>query len=195
MVNTFETILVAALDEHRVIGHRGELPWRLPADLRHFKQVTMGHPLVMGRRTHESIGKPLPGRENIVLSRNPDFTAPGCTVATSLDEAYDCVESLDASRAMIIGGASLFHRTLPEADRMFLTLVVGTYPGDTFFPPFDSDEWTVANRQLHPADDDNEAPMVFVELKANDEPPHTVGKPKGPGPLPTVLRNCIPADF
>lgn len=180
--------LIAALDRRRTIGYKGDLPWHLPADLRRFKRITMGHPLVMGRATYESIGRPLPGRENIVLTRNPDFEAPGCTVVHSIDDAIARAEGLGADEAMIIGGESVFRRTLARADRMHLTVVDGDYPGDTFFPDFDGNEWKVVSADHYPADDENEAAMTFVQLEATADPPLTVGESKGPGELPEVLR-------
>lgn len=183
--------LVAAVDECRVIGHQGQLPWHLPADLRHFKSVTMGHPLVMGRKTHESIGEPLPGRENIVLSRNPDFQAPGCTVADSLPAAFEHAEALGADRAMVIGGQEVFRQALPQADRMELTLVAGCHAGDAFFPRFDENQWEIVDSRVHGADEDNESTMVFVTLCATVEPPRIVESSNSEGQLPELLRRQL----
>ncbi len=193
MTQAPQITLVAALDEHRVIGHRGDLPWRLPADLKHFKRITMGHPLVMGRKTHESIGKPLPGRENIVLTRNRDYTAAGCTIAHSLDAAITHAANAGSGQVMVIGGASIFRRALPRATRMHLTVVAGRYDGDTFFPSFNSEQWRVVSSKQHPADDSNEAAMTFVQLQAVADPPLEVGDAAGPGELPAVLSDHVRA--
>ncbi|HET6265938.1 MAG TPA: dihydrofolate reductase, partial [Usitatibacter sp.] len=138
------------------------LPWRLPADLAYFKQVTMGHPVVMGRRTYESIGKPLPGRLNIVVSRNPAFRAPGCTVVSSLDEAWRVAG--DAGEVCVIGGTSLFAESLPLADRIHLTEVEAEVPGDTWCPEFDRSEWRESAVLRHPADERHDYPFRIVVL-------------------------------
>lgn len=130
--------LVVAMTPDRVIGREGGLPWHLSADLQHFKAVTMGHPIVMGRKTYESIGRPLPGRHNIAVTRSRDFAADGVTVVHSLDEALQAAG--DAPEIMIIGGAQLYAATLPLADRLFVTQVQANVPGDTFFR-----QWTGPN--------------------------------------------------
>ena len=142
--------LVVAVAANGVIGRDNQLPWKLPDDLAYFKRVTMGHPVVMGRRTHESIGKPLPGRMNIVVTRNRGFVAPGCVVAGSLDEAWQAAG--DAAEVSIIGGTTLFAETLPIADRIHLTEVLADVPGDTFFPPFDRRPWRETLVSTHAAD-------------------------------------------
>jgi dihydrofolate reductase len=154
--------LVVAMARNRVIGRDNRLPWRLPADLAYFKQVTMGHPVVMGRRTYESIGKPLPGRLNIVVSRNPAFRAPGCTVVSSLDEAWRVAG--DAAEVCVIGGTSLFAESLPVADRIHLTEVGAEVPGDTWFPEFDRSEWGESEVLRHPADERHAYPFRIVVL-------------------------------
>ena len=162
--------LVVAAAENDVIGRDGDLPWRLPADLAHFKQVTMGHPIVMGRRTWESIGRPLPGRENIVVSRNPDYVAEGVRVAGSLGEAIDHARRLGASELMVIGGAGLYAAALPEASRILLTRVHAEVPGDTKMPPINADEWEVAGVRKRAADDRNPHAMSFIELRRRPAP-------------------------
>ena len=188
----FEIVVVAALDEERVIGNRGSLPWRLPADQRYFKEVTMGHPLLMGRRTYESIGRPLPGRRNIVLSRNENFDAPGCEIASGIDEALSIVEDAAARRAMVIGGQYLYRQLLPFADRMLLTVVRGSHPGDTFFPSFDDDQWQIDDHRYRRRDEDNDRDMVFVSLRALAPPPRTVDDEPTRGPLPESLSHVLP---
>ena len=113
--------LIAALAENRVIGRKNRLPWRLPADLRRFKSLTMGKPVIMGRKTYESIGKPLPGRSNIVVTRDPDYRAQGCQVVHSLDQALEA--GAGHAEVMVIGGAELYRQALGRAQRMYLTLV------------------------------------------------------------------------
>ena len=155
--------MVVAMARNRVIGRDNRLPWRLPADLAYFKQVTMGHPVVMGRRTYESIGNALPGRKNIVVSRNRAFSAPGCTVVGSLDEAWRAAG--DAAEVSVIGGTSLFAETLPIADRIHLTEVEADVPGDTFFPQFDRSQWSEREVARHAADERHEHPFRIVVLE------------------------------
>ena len=154
--------LVVAMDRKRVIGRDNALPWRLPADLAYFKRVTMGHPVVMGRRTYESIGKALPGRLNIVVSRNPRLRAPGCIVVDSLDAAWRAAG--DVPEVCVIGGTSLFAEALPVADRIHLTEVDAEVAGDTWFPEFDRGEWTEHVVERHAADDRHAYPFRIVVL-------------------------------
>ena len=153
-----EIVLVAAMGRNRVIGIDGRMPWRLPADLKHFKSVTMGHPIVMGRRTFESIGRPLPGRRNIVLSRSLASAPDGVEVYGSLEDA---LAGIGDEPAMIIGGGAVYEEALPRADRMELTLVDAAPDGDTFFPPHDRHEWMLRAMSRRPADGDNEHALVF----------------------------------
>ncbi|MBO1272754.1 dihydrofolate reductase [Shewanella sp. 4t3-1-2LB] len=131
--------LIAAMANNRVIGKDNQMPWHLPEDLRHFKQVTMGKPVVMGRRTYESIGKPLPGRQNIVITRNSDMTIPGVTMVSSLSEAFDQANVCD--ELMIIGGGQLYAEALPCADILYLTQISLDVDGDTYFPSWDDGQW------------------------------------------------------
>jgi len=154
--------LIAALAQNRVIGHHNRLPWHLSADLQHFKRLTMGKPIIMGRRTFESIGKPLPCRRNIILTRDRDLQAPGCTVVDSLGAALRAAG--DQAEAMIIGGANLYRQCLPRAQRLYLTEVKAEPPGDTRFPEFDRAEWIERERESHPADERNQYDYDFVIL-------------------------------
>jgi dihydrofolate reductase len=154
--------LVVAMARNRVIGRDDALPWRLPADLAHFKKVTMGHPVVMGRRTYESIGKPLPGRLNLVVSRNRDYRAPGCTVVPSLDAAWRAAG--DAQEVCVIGGTSLFREALPVADVIHLTQVEAEVAGDTYFPEFDRGEWTETEIARHEVDERHAYPLRILRL-------------------------------
>ena len=155
--------LVVAMARNRVIGRDNRLPWKLPKDLAYFKRVTMGHPVVMGRRTWQSIGKALPGRENIVVTRNPAFEAPGARVVTSLDAAWKAAGA--AEEVSVIGGTSLFEESLPIADRIHLTEVDAVVEGDTFFPEFDRGEWVEREIERHAADERHAYPFRIVVLE------------------------------
>jgi dihydrofolate reductase len=137
--------LVAALAKNRVIGARNALPWRLPEDLRHFKTLTMGHPVIMGRKTFESIGRPLPGRSNIVVTRAPEFAAPGCIIVNSPAAALAACSGDD--EAFVIGGAELYRALLERADVMHLTEIDRVFEGDAWFPEFDRQQWQEISRQ------------------------------------------------
>ena len=155
--------IVVAMAENRVIGKGNQLPWRLPADLRHFKTVTMGKPIVMGRKTHESIGRALPGRHNIVVTRQHGYRAEGCTVALSVDAAL--AACADAPEVMLIGGAQLYRELLPRSSTIYLTQVHAVIEGDAFFPEIDLAEWCESERSDYPADDKNEHAFSFVILQ------------------------------
>jgi dihydrofolate reductase len=155
--------IIAAMDRNRLIGDGHRLPWRLPADMRRFRALTMGKPIIMGRRTHESIGKVLPGRKNIVLSRNPDYRAPGCLVVADLDAALGICDG--AAQPMIIGGAQLYAEALPRARRLHLTLLHGSFSGDTWFPEYDHRHWQEYCREDHEADADSPCAFSFVDLE------------------------------
>lgn len=143
--------LVVAASTNNVIGSDGGLPWHLPDDLRHFKRLTTGNPIVMGRRTFESIGRPLPDRRNIVMTRDPDYVAPGCDVVSSVREALDLVE--DADEVMIIGGGQVYREFLPHAERIYLTRVQADVEGDTYFPDIDEAGWRLVSSEPHAADE------------------------------------------
>ena len=152
--------LIAAMDRNRLIGNRNRLPWHLPADLAHFKQVTMGKPVIMGRKTYESIGKPLPGRTNIVITRSADFQAEGVQIAHSLKQALEYAAGED--EVMVIGGSSIYELALPEADRLYITYVDHSYQGDAWFPDFDLEPWRVVSSEAHAADERNSTDYRFV---------------------------------
>jgi dihydrofolate reductase len=144
--------LVAAVARNGAIGLRGDLPWHLPDELRHFKRITLGKPVVMGRKTFEAIGKALPGRQNIVITRNPQFSAAGCEVANSLRQ----VRALAVGpELMVIGGGDLYRMALPEASRMFLTVVDCEPEADTWFPHWSEAEWQLVGSASHPADSEH----------------------------------------
>ena len=139
--------LVAALAENRVIGNNNALPWHLPADLKRFKALTMGHPVVMGRKTYESIGKPLPGRRNLVITRNRDYSAAGCEIVHSLDEAIAACRG--ANELFIIGGAELYRESLPRAQRLEFTEIHAEFEGDATFPEYFLAHWRETGREIH----------------------------------------------
>jgi dihydrofolate reductase len=155
-------ILIAAVARNGVIGVDNRLPWRLPEDLRHFKATTLGHPVIMGRKTWESLGRPLPGRLNIVITRNPDYAAGGAVVVTSLPAALSAAAAAlpPGGEAYLIGGAELYAQALSFADRLVLTEIDADFPGDAFFPAFDRRRWREVDRQ--PAVSADGLPYAFV---------------------------------
>jgi dihydrofolate reductase len=151
------------MDANRVIGYRNRLPWHLPADLRHFKQITMGKPILMGRRTWESIGRPLPGRSNIVITRDRAYAAAGCSVVHSVDEALRAAQGHE--EVMLIGGEQLYRQLLPQTERLYITQVQGEFPGDAFFPELDPAGWREVARSEQPRDEKNAHACSFITLE------------------------------
>jgi dihydrofolate reductase len=158
---TTRIYLVAAVAKNGVIGAGGKLPWHLPEDLKHFRKLTLGHPVIMGRRTWESLGKPLPGRENIVVTRRAGFEAPGASVAASLAAAIALCAGEPV--AFVIGGAELYAAALPLADGLVLTEIGRDYAGDTVFPAWDRDAWRVMQRESHTSADGLRFDFVLYE--------------------------------
>lgn len=158
--------LVAALASNRVIGRDGALPWRLPADLQRFRALTTGHAVIMGRATHASIGRPLPHRVNVVLSRDPAFAAPGCRVARTMDEALALAAALAPGKdeIFVIGGAEVYAEILPRAERLYLTYVHAEVDGDARFPVLRDDDWYEVESDPHDADAEHAHPFTFVTL-------------------------------
>jgi len=152
--------IIAAMDRNRLIGNKNQLPWHLPADLAHFKKVTMGKPIIMGRKTYDSIGRPLPGRTNIVLTRSDDFHAEGVLKANSLEQAQEYVAG--AGEVMVIGGSTVYQLALPGADRLYMTYVENNYQGDAWFPEFDLEQWRIIASEQHGADKKNSCAYRFV---------------------------------
>jgi dihydrofolate reductase len=153
--------LLVAMDRNRVIGKNNQLPWHLPADLAYFKKLTMGHTIVMGRKTFESIGRVLPGRENVIVTRNPSFTKENCIIIHSIEK----IKKLAAEKndeIFIIGGAEIFKETLPFADRLYITKIEAEFPGDTFFPPFDESQWQLISCEKGPKDEKNPYDYYFL---------------------------------
>jgi len=155
--------LIVARSQNGVIGRDNALPWRLPSDLRRFKTLTMGKPMLMGRRTFESIGRALPGRVSLVLTRDPAWQAPGAIAVRTLDEALD--HASGAAELMVIGGAELFRLVLPLAERVYLTDVHAPIPGDTHFPALAPEEWRELERSAYAIDADHAHAMTFRTLK------------------------------
>lgn len=153
--------LICAMDNNRLIGNDNKLPWHLPGDLALFKQTTMAKPIIMGRKTFDSIGRALPGRQNIVITSNPDWEAEGCEVASSIDQALDLVKN--EAIVMLIGGASLYRQTIDKADILYLTIIDGEFAGDTWFPEFNLHEWVVETSDFYPADVKNSNSFSFVK--------------------------------
>ncbi len=152
--------LLVAMAKDRVIGVNNALPWHLPADLKHFKALTMGHHIVMGRKTYESIGKPLPGRTSVVVTRNADFSAPGVHVASSLDAAIAACG--DDAEIFVIGGADIYRQAITIADRIYLTEIDADIIGDAHFPEFDFTLWKESARVSHAPDANNRYRHHFV---------------------------------
>ncbi|MCB1538928.1 MAG: dihydrofolate reductase [Rhodospirillales bacterium] len=144
--------LIAAMAENRVIGADNKLLWHIPADFRHFKATTMGKPVIMGRKTYDSIGKPLPGRTNIVITRNAAWTAEGVKTATTLEQAIETAQAENPPEIMIIGGAQVYAAALQFATRVYLTLIHRVYNGDALFPLLSPDEWTETARTNNDSD-------------------------------------------
>jgi dihydrofolate reductase len=154
--------IVVAMDTRGVIGRDNGLPWHLPADLQHFKQTTMGKPILMGRKTHESIGRPLPGRSNIVITRDSGYRAAGCVVVNSIDAALAAAG--DQDEIMVIGGADFYRQVLPRTDTIYLTRIHEAFDGDTCFPELNAADWREVERSDHTADAKNPHDYSFIRL-------------------------------
>lgn len=158
--------LIAAMAENRVIGINNRMPWHLPADLRHFKALTIGKPIIMGRKTWESLPGLLPDRPHIVVTHQPNYQAEGCQVVHSIDEALAAAG--DVSEVMIVGGAAFYSAMLPQADRIYLTRVETTVEGDAFFPDCNPAQWQITAQEKHAADEKNLLPYSFLTLERHD---------------------------
>lgn len=165
---------VVAMDENRLIGRDNDLPWCLPEDMGWFRRQTIGKPCVMGRKTYDSLPdrfRPLPGRLNIVVTRNREYEAPGAVVVHSIDDALAAAG--DVEEIVVIGGADLFRRLLPVADRLYLTQVHGAAEGDVYFPEFKTDDWDEVFRQEHPADERHRFAFTWLILDRNRDGAHS----------------------
>jgi len=161
--------LIVAMDEERGIGIDGKMPWHLPADLRHFKSLTMGHHIIMGRKTYESIGRPLPGRTIVVITRNPAYQAEGCLIAHSLEAAIEKARESGEDEVFIIGGGQIFAEALELADRIYLTLVHATTNADVFFPAMEPDHWVEIEAEEHQNDNKNQYSYTFITMTRQNE--------------------------
>ena len=156
--------LIVAVSENNIIGDSNQIPWHLPADLRHFKAITTGHPIIMGRKTYQSIGRALPNRRNIIVTRNTDFAAPGCTVVNSLESALAVAQEEISDEVFVIGGAAIYALALPSATTLYLTRVHVTVQGDTSFD-FAPEDWEVITTERHAADEKNAYAYSFITLQ------------------------------
>lgn len=158
--------LIAAMAQNRVVGIDNKLPWHLPEDLKYFKRVTTGKAVIMGRKTYESIGRPLPNRTNIVITRSTDFSAPGIEVVNSLEAAIELAENVSlingVDEVMVIGGAQIYEASLPQADRLYLTHVHADVDGDAYFPDVDMSQWKALGREDYQASETNPYDYSFV---------------------------------
>ncbi len=157
--------IIAAMSTNQVIGSDNKLPWHLPADLKHFKALTTGKPILMGRKTYESIGRPLPNRLNLILTRDKHWQATGCEVVYSLDEAKALAEKHQAAELMIIGGEQLYREYLSVAQRLYLTIVMHDFLGDAHFPALNWAEWHIVDESVQPADTDNPYACRFLVME------------------------------
>lgn len=153
---------VVAMDRNRGIGLHNKLPWHLPADLKFFKETTVGHSILMGRKTYEAIGRPLPNRTNVVLTRDPSFHPEGVVVVHSVEEALEKYAGKDAEELMVIGGAEIFRQLLPAADKLILTHIDHVFEADTFFPEVREEEWAAVSRKPGVTDEKNPYAFEFV---------------------------------
>ena len=156
--------LLVAMDRMQGIGLNGKLPWHISSDLKRFKSLTMNHHVIMGRKTWESIARALPGRKMIVISKDASYLAEGCDVVNFLDRALELAQERDESEAFVIGGGQIFSQMIPRADKIYLTLVDGITPADTFFPVYNPQEWKVIRREVLPKSDKDEYATEFLEL-------------------------------
>jgi dihydrofolate reductase len=155
--------IIVAMADNRAIGKDNELLWHLPDDFKHFKAITMAKPILMGRKTYQSIGRPLPGRKNIVVTRDAAFTADGVLVVNSIDAALDAAK--EDAEVMVIGGASFYQQMLPLADRLYVTHVHHRFDADTFFPEIDADQWRLVEQTEHAADERHAFSFSFIEYQ------------------------------
>ena len=159
--------IIAAMDRKRGIGVDNKLPWRLSADLKRFRELTMGHHVIVGRKTFESIGRPLPGRRMIVVTRDVNYKAEGCKVAHSVEDAINLAPERGESEVFICGGAEIYAQTIEIVDRMYLTFVDAEVAADTFFPEFDEREWNERESFYQPADEKNQYAFTFKLMTRN----------------------------
>ena len=155
--------LIAAMDKNGVIGNKGKLPWNMPADMKYFRDNTRGKPVIMGRKTYESIGRPLPDRPNIIITHDQNYKAEGCIIVNSSDEALKAAGN--AEEVMIIGGSQIYKEFLPKVNRMYLTFIDAKFEGDTYFPEYKIEEWKETSYEEHERDAENQYDYRFVVLE------------------------------
>lgn len=160
--------IIVAVAENNVIGKDNKLPWHLPADLKYFKQTTAGHPVIMGRGTYESLGKPLPGRTNIILTRQPHYQADGCIITGNLESAIAQARNTGTDEAFILGGGDIFRQALLYARRIYLTRILHHFDGDTFFPELNAVDWKLTSEILHQPDEKNKYAFAFQVFERVD---------------------------
>lgn len=162
--------LIVAVSQNNVIGKDNKLPWYLPEDWKYFKRVTSGHHIIMGRATYESLGKPLPGRTNIVVTRQQTYDAPGCIIVGDIKAGFEYARSHGEAECFVIGGADIFRQSLVWADRIYLTRVMHDFDGDTIFPELNHDDWKMIKEERHLPDEKNRYPFSFqvYELSRNE---------------------------
>ena len=167
---------IVAVSQNSVIGTDGKLPWHLPADMKYFKQLTLGHHIIMGRATFETLGKALPGRENIVVTRQTEYHAPGCIVVGDLRSGIDYAATHSETECFIIGGGEIFRQSLLWADKIYMTKVFHHFDGDTFFPELNEDDWKMVSEERHLPDEKNRYPFAFqvfeIRKSSEEESPH-----------------------
>jgi dihydrofolate reductase len=155
--------LIAAMGKNRVIGKDNKLLWKLPKDMKRFRTLTSKKPIIMGRKTYESIGRPLPNRTNIIITRDKNYKVQGCVVVHTIDESLDSAK--DSDEVMIIGGCQIYKEFLPKANKMYLTYVDGEFEADAYFPEFNEDEWKVILKENHKKDEYHNFDFTFVNLE------------------------------
>jgi dihydrofolate reductase len=165
MANTPILSAIVAMAENRVIGNGNKMPWHLPADLKHFKAVTNGHPVLMGRKTFESIGKPLPNRTNMIITRDRQYSAQDCLVINDIAAALSMAQELDQNEVFVIGGAEIYKQLLPKVQRLYLTKIHHKFTGDAYFPELSFDDWHEVSHEDHQPDDKNPYAYSFITLE------------------------------
>lgn len=163
MIGNFNISIIAAIAQNNVIGKDNQLIWYLPADLKHFKNLTTGHHIIMGRNTFESIGKPLPNRTSVIITSKKNYFQKGCIVVNTLEDALNSVEKDD--EVFIIGGDSIYRQALPIADQLYITHIHKNFEGDVFFPGIDESHWQLEKEEHHPPDEKNTLSFSFKEYK------------------------------
>lgn len=155
--------IIVAMDENRVIGYKNKLPWNIPSELKYFRETTKGKPVIMGRKTFESIGRPMPERLNIIVTRDKNYKADNCIVVNNREDAIKAAES--SNEIMVIGGAEIYKLFLPTANRLYITKVHGTFQGDTYFPEFNESEWIKVKEKFVEKDNENKYSYTIMVLE------------------------------